>query len=190
MTNHILYICSNLQFAPRFALTHYVYDIRPQITNTPMPHTGAHTTVPVRKNKKINLPQGRNVAPNCTDKTPCITVNANGTESKKRMPHNRVNKERLSEYFDNSAAADKIAAQAWVKDVVDQLNQTDAAKRHAEEELRKQIARDAELKQRAVLFTDIYEKNKRIAEITDQFMAHQNQMTKSFLTGLKRTKTK
>lgn len=186
MNNQNLHVYSNMRRVPNSAQTHYIYDIHPRTTNTPLTGKNAHFATVIRQNKII--PQSPQRMPELTVTGITIEQPAQNQIQVKRAPYTKMDKESLVKYFDNIDVADKIAAETWQNTIVAQLEQKELAKRENDARIQEQIARDATLSYRAHMLTDIQEKNKMIDEITEKFLLCQRQRDAAIIDQQKRTK--
>lgn len=171
----ILYIFPGIDKIPRFAVTHYIYDIHGRPTDTPLPQQPA---IQAKQTKQKNL--------HCDKNAPAMSVAAHAPVTTKpaavkprRGRHNNINKQALAEYFDNIDTADKIAAEKWQQDAVAELEQIDLARRESEQK----FAHAAGYAHYAELIADMENKNKMISDKTSLFLATQAYTTRAFLTA-------
>ena len=173
--NHQFFNVYNTKPIPRYAQTHYAADMYPRIPrNTPIVAAPAVRDGAMRVNPKI-YHDAKN-AP-VVKITVTVSVMPMTMGVKKRHHPAHVNKLALNEYFDNIDAADKIAAAAWLKHVIAELERADAARRQEMAE----FERDAILKYRAQLFADNQAKEQMIQDATAAYYAQQQEMRDRFM---------
>lgn len=173
----ILYIFPGIDKIPRFAVTHYIYDIHGRPTDTPLPQQPA---IQVKQTKQKNL--------HCDQNAPAMSVAAHAPVTTKptaakprRARHNNINKLALAEYFDNIDTTN--TTEKWLQDTVAELEQIDLARRESEQKFAHATQQASYAKLTAKLIEDMESKKEMISDKTSLFLATQAYMTRAFLTA-------